>query len=94
MNEILQGILTWQNALSLAAIILTWALTTIFIGNSFLKELKEAITSIRDAIHKDSPGGEKITKEEAEIIVKEILDVLWDRFKNKLGFLKVFAPGK
>lgn len=94
MNEFLQGILTWHNVLSLAAIILTWALTTIFIGNSFIKELKDAITSIRDAIDKKSPGGEKITKEEAEIIVKEILDVLWDRFKRKLGFLKVFAPGK
>lgn len=94
MNEILQGILTWHNFFSLIAFLIAWILATIYVENQVLAAINEAVKSIRDATHKESPGGEKITKAEAEVIVKRVLDVLWLTLRKKLGFLKVFTPKK
>jgi hypothetical protein len=92
--QILAGFLTWENLIFVSGILLTFLVTTVFVGNAFLKEFHKFIYLIHDALQDSSPGGKTITKKEAEGIVKQLLICVWTAFRKRLGVFKFLVPRK
>lgn len=92
--QILAGLVTFENIIFFTGILLTFLLTTVFVGNAFLKELSKLVTLIHDAMQDASPGGKTITKKEAEAIVKQLLILIWCGFRKRLGWFKFILPRK
>lgn len=83
--EFIQGYLTAGNLIGLLVIIL--GLVAAKTGLDFINDIRDVITSYRDAKHKDSPGGDRITDEERAAIeaeAAEAVSAIWDNYKGTI----------